>query len=244
MPPELGRKALSEGLAQLNENMVTLSQLAQLAIRKSVESLELGDGSGAQDVFTLDEEIFALKTRLLQNCVDLIALYAPLARDLRTITASLEITSDLDRIGRYSKDIAELTRQMPREARGELQRLKKLSRMGELTIQMIDLAIDAFTHRDAEPVRNIIQEDDAVDSLHDEVFREVVDRMADRSLSPQLGAQLILINRYFERLADHAVNIGDHVAYMMTGQRLTRVKRPNSGLPFGRTAPARPPSGA
>ena len=232
-PPEAERKALGEGLQRLNENMVTLSQLAQLAIRKAVESLEQGNGAGAQDVFTLDDEIYALKERILQNCIDLIALHAPVARDLRTITASLEITTDLDRVGRYAKDIAELTRQMPRESRGELRKIGKLSRMGELTIRMIDIALDAFINRDAEPVRNIIQEDDAVDALHDELFREIVNRMADRSLAPQLGAQFILINRYFERLADHAVNVGDHVAYMMTGQRLMHVKRAKSGLPLG-----------
>ncbi len=233
MAPAAERKALEEGLRQLGENMVTLAELAQLAIRKAVESLPAAEATGAEDVFTIDQEVFALKQTILKRCVDLIALHQPVARDLRTITASLEITTDLDRIGRYSKDIVELTRPMAPDARVVLQKLARLGQMGVLTIRMIDLAVDAFLHRDAEPVKNIIQEDDAVDALYDEVYRDLVARMADRSLAPEIGAQLILINRYFERLADHAVNIGDHVAYMVTGQRLTRIKRPKTGLPLG-----------
>ena len=232
-PQMAERRALTEGLSQLGENMVTLAELAQVAIRKSVETLQDSAAPGSDDVFTIDQEIFGLKQTIVKRCVDLLALQQPLARDLRAITASLEITTDLDRIGRYSRDIVELTKLMPAEARKVISTIQGLVKMGELTIRMIDLAVDAFVHRDAEPVRNIIVEDDAVDNLYDDVFRYLVDRMADRSLPPEIGAQLILINRYFERLADHAVNIGDHVAYMVTGQRLTRVKRPKSGLPLG-----------
>jgi len=233
MPEQAERKAFTEGLDELNENMVTLAELAKVAIRKAVDSLEKGGGGDVDAVFTLDQEIYGLKQEITRRCVDLIALHAPVARDLRTITASLEITTDLDRIGRYSRDIAEIARQLPAEGLAQMQRLGGLVKMGELTIRMIDLATDAFVHRDAEPVKNMIEEDDAVDNLHDQLFHQLVQLMADRQIAPDLGAQLILINRYFERLADHGVNIGDHVAYMVTAQRLTRVKRPRSGIALG-----------
>ena len=233
MPEGAERKALTEGLDKLNENMVTLADLSKVAIRKAVESLEKGSSSDVDDVFTLDQEIYGLKQEITKRCVDLIALHAPVARDLRTITASLEITTDLDRIGRYSRDIAEIAKLLPPQGVEQVKQLPGIAKMGELTIRMIDLATDAFVHRDAEPVKNIVQEDDAVDNLHDQLFLEMVQMMADRKLSPNIGAQLILINRYFERLADHGVNIGDHVAYMVTAQRLTRVKRPKSGLALG-----------
>jgi phosphate transport system protein len=96
--------------------------------------------------------------------------------------------------------------------------------MVDLTIDMVDTSVQAFVHRDAEPVRNILKADDAVDHLHAEVFQEVVDRMSDRSVTPQVGAQFILINRYLERIADHGVNIGEQVVYMLTGERPPRVK--------------------
>jgi phosphate transport system protein len=230
MPQAAERKALTEGLDKLNENMVTLSELAKLAIRKAVDSLERADAAQAQEVFTIDEEIYGLKQEITKSVVDLIALHAPVARDLRSVTASLEITTDLDRIGRYSKDIAEVTQHLEKEGRNVLTKIANLSRMGQLTIEMVDTAVDSFVHRDAEPVRNIIQKDDAVDSLHDEVFQEIIEKMGDRSLPPRVGAQFILINRYFERLADHAVNIGEHVTYMVTGQRPSRIKHPRSPL--------------
>jgi phosphate transport system protein len=100
--------------------------------------------------------------------------------------------------------------------------------MVELSIDMVTTAVDAFVHRDAEPVRNILKADDAVDALHEEVFKDVVDRMSDRTVTPQIGAQFILINRYLERIADHGVNIGEQVAYMLTGERPPRVKHPRA----------------
>ncbi|MCI4350898.1 MAG: phosphate signaling complex protein PhoU [Thermoplasmata archaeon] len=228
MSPATERKALSEGLDKLRENMTTLAELASLAIRKATEVLE---GEGAPDataVFTLDQEIFALREETVKSCVDLIALHAPVARDLRRITTSLEITTDLDRIGRYSRDIVEAATRLQAVPRNTPLKLPKLHRMSELTIQMVDTAIRAFVDSNAEPVRNIIQADDAVDSLHDQVFLDVVDQMADRTMESQVGAQYILINRYMERIADHAVNIGQHVTYMVTGRRPWRPSSPKS----------------
>lgn len=230
MPEQAERKALSEGLAELNENMTTLAQLAQLAIRKAVDSLEKLDSQEADQVFTIDQEVYGLKQQIFTSCIDLIALHAPVARDLRTITASLEITTDLDRIGRYSKDIAELIQLLKVEPPGSLRKFPSLVKMGELTIGMINTALDAFLHRDVEPVRGIVRADDAVDDLHDAVFQEIVDQIQSKGLSARVGAQYILINRYFERLADHAVNIGEHVTFMVTGQRPSRVKRPSSDV--------------
>lgn len=218
MPEQAERKALSEGLAELRDRMTTLAELAQLAIRKAIETFEVkSDEAGT--VFTLDQEIFALREETVKACVDLIALHAPVARDLRAITTSLEITTDLDRTGRYSRDIAEAGTRLRGRPGGPVPTPAKLHRMGELTIGMVDTAIKSYLAADAEPVRNIIQADDAVDNLHDAVYTDVVDGMAGRELPPDIGAQYILVNRYLERISDHAVNIGNHVTYMVTGRR-------------------------
>jgi phosphate transport system protein len=231
VPQIAERKALSEGLQQLNENMVTMAQLSELAIRTAVATVD-GQATARpgmakpdpNDVFALDQEIYGLKQQVETDCINLIALHAPVARDLRTITSSLEVTTHLDRIGRYAKDIAESSQRLREEGAPSTTHSAKLARMVDLTIDMVDTAVQAFVHRDAEPVRNIIRADDAVDQLHAEVFQEVVDRMNDRTLAPKLGAQYILINRYLERSADHAVSIGEQVVYMLTGERPPRVK--------------------
>lgn len=111
MPEIAERKALQAGLRKLNENMVTLAELSELAIRKAVESLTRLDETIAKEVFTLDQEIYGLQIEIERTCGELSALHAPVASDLRAITTSLKITTDFDRIGRYEKDIAEIALQ-------------------------------------------------------------------------------------------------------------------------------------
>src|SRR5512136_307903 len=133
MPEKAERKALERGLTTLNENMVTMAELSELAIRKAVDGLSRGDRTILEEVFTLDQEIYGLQEEIEGTCVDLIALHAPVARDLRTVTTSLKITTDLDRIGRYAKDIAETALQLP-EASGILEKLPIIPRMVDQTV--------------------------------------------------------------------------------------------------------------
>jgi len=224
VPEKAERKALAEGLRALNENMVTLADLSELAIRKAVDGLTRLDADVSDEVFTLDGEIYALQLEIEKNCVDLIALHAPVARDLRTITTSLKITTDFDRIGRYAKDIAEITLRFRGKEPDHLRNLGSIPRMTEIAIQLVDRAIRAFVARDAESVRHIQEDDDAVDLLEERAFEELVDKMKSRSLDVEVGARYILVTRYLERIADHAVNIGQRVVYMVTGDRVPRIR--------------------
>jgi phosphate transport system protein len=224
MPEQAVRKALSQGMHELNENMVTLAELSEYAIRRAVDSLARMDSKSAEEVFTIDREVYALQIEIEKRCGDLIALHAPVAGDLRLITTSLKITTDFDRIGRYSKDIAEITLQIQNGKDREFERLPGLPRMVDLTIEMVDRAASGFVHRDAESVRDLAKTDDAVDALHDETLRAIVAHMKDGSLAIDVGAWYILVNRYLERIADHAVNIGERVVYMVTGERLPRIR--------------------
>ena len=224
MPEKAERKALAEGLRALNENMVTLADLSELAIRKAVDGLTRLDPEVSEEVFTLNGEIYALQLEIEKNCVDLIALHAPVARDLRTITTSLKITTDFDRIGRYAKDIAEITLRFRGKEPDHLRNLGSIPRMTEIAIQLVDRAIRAFVARDAESVRHIQEDDDAVDLLEERAFEELVDKMKSRSLDVEVGARYILVTRYLERIADHAVNIGQRVVYMVTGDRVPRIR--------------------
>jgi len=224
VPEAAERKALQRGLQKLNENMVTLAELSELAIRKAVDGLTRLDPEIAQEVFTLDQEVYGLQLEIEKTCIDLLALHAPVARDLRTITTSLKITTDLDRIGRYAKDMGEITLEFGAAGLRADPGLDRIREMANRAIQMVDTAIDAFVHRNAEPVRNIIEVDDAVDLLNDENFKDIVKRMKDGTLSIETGARYLLVNRYFERIADHAVNIGLRVVYMVTGDWLQRTR--------------------
>ncbi len=224
MPEKAERKALVKGLNNLNENMATMAELSELAIRKAVDALSRGDRAIAEEVFTLDQEIYGLQEEIEGACVDLIALHAPVARDLRAITTSLKITTDLDRIGRYAKDIAEVSLQFFGGPPPGLADLVKIPQMADHTIRMVDTAIDAFVKREADTVRNIMEVDDEVDRLHDEVFQEIIGHMEGGRLPIAAGARYILVARHLERIADHAVNIGTRVVYMVTGEVLPRIR--------------------
>ncbi len=224
MPQAAERKALEKGLRKLNENMVTLAELSELAIRKAIDGLTRFDTEVAREVFTLDQEVYGLQLEIERTCIDLIALHAPVARDLRTITTSLKITTDLDRIGRYAKDLSELTLQFGSAQARPRADIARIRDMADHTIHMVDTSIDAFVKRDAESVRNIMEVDDEVDRMHDEIFIDLVRRMEDRTLDTESGARYILVNRYLERIADHAVNIGLRVVYMVTGDWLPRIR--------------------
>src|SRR5712664_3866497 len=182
--------------------MVTLAELSELAIRKAIDGLTRLDPEIAHEVFTLDQEVYGLQLEIEKTCIDLLALHAPVARDLRTITTSLKITTDLARIGRYAKY------------------------MGEITLEFgaAGLRADPGLERIREMADRAIQVDDAVDLLNDEKFKDIVERMKAGTLSIETGARYLLVNRYFERIADHAVNIGLRVVYMVTGDWLPRTR--------------------
>jgi len=224
VPQAAERKALERSLKKLNENTITLAELSEIAIRKAVYGLDRLDPGVADDVFILDQEIYALQVEIEKTCVDLLALHAPVARDLRTITTCLKITTDLDRIGRYAKDIAELVLQFHAKEPNPAGTLGKIPRMAEVAVDLVDRATRAFVERDAESVRHIEEDDDAVDLLHDEIFQEIVAQMKAGALDIEVGARYILVTRYLERIADHAVNIGQRVVYMVTGDLAPRVR--------------------
>ena len=218
MPESAERKALGQGLVKLNENMRTMAELSELAIQKAVDSLQRLDSAEAREVFTLDRELYSLQEVIEKECIDLIALHAPVARDLRSITTSLKITTDLDRIGRYAKDIAEIALDLANEEPNKIRALEKLSRAADLTIHMVDRAIRAFLEREDHSVRDITKFDDAVDDLHEEILQEIIKGLSRGSIPPNVGVRYILVNRALERIADHAVNIGDRVVYMVSGE--------------------------
>jgi phosphate transport system protein len=230
------RVALGEGLAKLNENMITLAEISEMAIRKAMGGLLESDLSQAEEVSTLDREIYALQNVIEKNCIDLIALHAPVAKDLRTITTSLKIVTDLDRIGRYARDIAEVVPELSRAGENVPRDEAKLKRMADLTIHMVDTAIRAFTNHDAASVRDIAEFDNAVDDLYEALYEGYVHGITEGTLRPQVGVQLILVSRYLERIADHAVNVGRRVVYMETGEGpagTPRSSRPGPELPTG-----------
>ncbi len=230
----MSRTRFVNELAVLHDKLEEMALLAKDAIQLAVESLEDLDFKKANQVFALDKQMFNLQIEVENRCLDLIALQTPVARDLRRVGTAFKVVTDLDRIGRYATDVAETTIKFPEEH--HFKRLVSIPHMADLTVAMVEKAVRALVTEDMTIARELDRDDEDIDSLYDEIFREIVTHMMDGSLRVATGANYILVARYLERIADHAVNIGDRVVYLVTGKRPSRggmapTKNGNGGTP-------------
>ena len=216
----MSRTRFVSELAALHDKLEEMAIHAKDAISISIESLEDLDHKKARQAIEIDKELFTLQIEVEQRCLDLIALQTPVARDLRRVGTAFKVVTDLDRIGRYATDIAEITLSFPSDA--HLKRLVSIPHMADLTVQMVEKAVKALVSEDLQLAQELEDDDEAVDSLYDEIFREIVTYMMDGNLKIATGANYILVARYLERIADHAVNIGERVTYLVTGKRPRR----------------------
>ena len=232
----MSRTRFVNELAILHDKLGEMAMLAKDAIEVAVESLEDLDLQKAHQVFALDRQMFDLQIEVENRCLDLIALQTPVARDLRRVGTAFKVVTDLDRIGRYATDIAETTVKFPEEH--HFKRLVSIPHMADFTVSMVEKAVKALVTEDLALAKGLYDDDEAVDSLYDEIYREVVTHMMDGSLRVVTGANYILVARYLERIADHSVNIGDRVVYLVTGKRPSR-----GGPPPAKAAGAAQPTG-
>jgi len=219
----MSRTRFVQDLAALHDKLEEMALLAKDAISIAVESLEDLDFGKAKKVFDIDKQLFEMQMDVEQRCLDIIALQTPVAKDLRRVGTAFKVVTDLDRIGRYATDIAETTLAFPE--REHFKRLVSIPHMADLTVAMVEKAVKALISEDLAIAEELDRDDEAVDALYDEIFRELVTHMMDGSLRVVTGAHYILVARYLERIADHAVNIGERVAYLVTGRRPERGKK-------------------
>jgi phosphate transport system protein len=174
----------------------------------------------ADRVIQLDEEMYVLNVEIEKQCLEVIALQSPVAKDLRTIGTYLKVITDFDRIGRYARDIAEVTHRSADKA--HFKPLVSIPHIAEMASKMVDLSVQAFLERETKLTKEIFETEDKVDSLYDEIFREVITYMMEDSKKIGIGINYMLVARYLERIADHATNIAERVIYMVTGERVVK----------------------
>lgn len=205
-------------LRKLNAEMMEMGDLAKDMVRKGVQAFLEGNIALRDEVARLDREVYRQEQLVENHCVEIIALHQPVASDLRMVSTSLKMITDLNRIGRYGRDIAELAEHHERER--SFKRQAAIPLMAEMALSMVTDAIDSFMTRNEENVRGLLQRDDEIDSLWDTIFRESFTYMVEDPRNIPAGTHTILAARYLERIADHACNIGDRVVFMVSGTRL------------------------
>ncbi len=214
------RKAYETELVELDNLVAAMAKKTSEAIELAVTSFEKLDVGMVKRVEELDEELYRLNNDIEKRCLEVIALQSPVAKDLRTIGTYLKVITDFDRIGRYARDIAEVTAHTYTMA--HIKPLVSIPHMAEMAEHMVDLSVKAFLDRDTAPTKEVFELEDKVDSLYDEIFREVITYMMEDSKKIGIGINYMLVARYLERIADHACNIGERVIYMVTGERVIK----------------------
>ncbi len=204
-----------EVLRELQDKLLEMAGLVEAAIHSSVLSLVERDESYAQEVLRNEARINQMEIEIDDQAVGLLALYQPMAKDLRFLTAAIKINSDLERMGDLAVNIVE--RSLSLIHRPPVKPLIDIPHMARLTEAMVRKSIDAFVQRDAQLAREVLLSDDAVDDLRDAIYMELVRFMeSDPSLISR-SLDLIFVARNLERIADHATNIAEDVLFLVQG---------------------------
>ena len=213
-----------EELRLLKERVLRIGSLVELAIHDSVKSLVERDSDLARKVIERDHRINALDVEIDEECTRLIALRQPKARDLRFITTTMKVTTDLERMGDLAEDIAERAIELNEEP--QLKPYIDIPRMAEITEEMVRESLDAFVRGCSKMPYEVIKRDDEVDNLNVQVFNELLFYMIQDPDTVPRATRISYVSKYLERIADHATNIAETVIYMCEGKIIRHMKMP------------------
>jgi phosphate transport system protein len=210
------RTAFHKKLREIQDDVLAMGSMVTKAISRSIEALKNRDLDLAHQIVTDDKKVNQKRYEIEEKCIELIAMQQPMASDLRIILAVLNIVSEVERIGDYAEGIAKIAIMIGDEP--PLKPLIDIPRMAEQTVDMLRRSLDAFINRDAEAARQISAEDDTVDHLYDQVFRELLTFMAEDPKTITRATRLIWVAHNLERSADRVTNICERVVFVVTGK--------------------------
>jgi len=205
-------------LSQVKVRLLTMSGEAEASLRLAVEALLERNPEKAEQVIEGDRVIDAMEVEIEEACVDLMALHQPMARDLRTLVATIKIATDLERVGDHAVNLAQsatrLAKARPIAPEPEIVEMARLAR------EMLADALEAFVRDDAAAGREVCLRDDKVDALNRSVFRILLTHMMEDPHIIGAALELFLVSRNLERVADLATNIGEDVVFLVEGKSI------------------------
>lgn len=216
---------LDRELEIIKKYIVNMGFLVEEAIENALASLLQRNDETARNVIEKDSGINELDNKIEEECVKLIALKCPVAGDVRFITTAMKISTDLERIGDLAQDIAERAIELNEEP--PLKPYIDIPRMAEKAKLMLKNSLDAFVKRDVGLAKLVIAEDDFIDNLHLQIFRELLTYMLEDQRNITRAVRITYVSKYLERIADHATNIAEMVIYMVEG-KIVRHKKWNN----------------
>jgi phosphate transport system protein len=190
--------------------------LAEEHVRLAVKGIAEREQDLVDRVLAGDEPINKLHIEIDNRCFTLLALYQPMAADLRTIVAAVKINTDLERVGDLAVNIAEAARRYATHP--PVKKLIDIPRMATIAQTMLRDALDAFVRRDVELAQRVLNADDRLDSLKNQIFRELLTYMLQDPTTIEPALDLILVSRHLERIGDHATNIAEDVIFIISAR--------------------------
>ena len=202
-------------LQHLNEQLIHMGELCEVAINRATTALQKGDIEQAREVREADEEIDQMEKDIERLCLKLLLQQQPVARDLRQISAALKMITDMERIGDQASDIAEI---IISEGRVEPTEIPRIGQMSEAAAKMVRDSVTAYVEKNLELSRNVMEADDEVDKMFEENKQELVEFIAENKGNQGVKViDLIMVAKYLERIGDHATNIAEWVEFSITG---------------------------
>ncbi len=200
-------------LQELKQDLLKMAALVEGGISDAVQSLVKRDSDLAKKTFEGEDRINGMEIEIEDKCLKLLALRQPMAADLRFITSAMKIITDLERMGDQAVNIAERAISLNQEP--QLKPYIDIPKMAEITQSMVRDVLDAFVNRDSTFARSVCERDDLMDSLKDQVFRELLTYMISDPKTITRAVHLMIVSRCLERIADHATNIAEDVIFMI-----------------------------
>jgi phosphate transport system protein len=220
-------KAFDEDLEQIRATIAEMGGLAEAAISDSMRALAQRDSDAAQKVVAGDKRLDALEAEIERLAVQIIALRAPMADDLRDVIAALKIAGVVERMGDYAKNIAKRVPAIERSS--NLRPLSLLPEMGRIVAEMVHMALDAFVARDAEQAARVCERDRAVDDFYNSLFRTLLTFMMEDPQNITPATHLLFVAKNLERIGDHATNVAEMVYFAASGNRLGEREKGQDG---------------
>ena len=202
----------------LKDDVLKMGKLAMTMLEKSIEALKNQDAEIAEWVNNQKNKLSDMDEKTEEKALKLIALYQPMAKDMRTIACCLKMITYLARIGRYGKDIANASIEI--KPKKHLAKLVSIPYMANQVLGMIQDTLTAYKTEDISLLRNLSERDDDIDSLRYSIFRECLTYMMEDPKNITRGAHYLMIARYLERCGDHACKMAEKINYMVTGERI------------------------
>lgn len=210
------RTSFHKKLREIQDDILVMGDMAGKAILRSIEALKDRDLDLARKIIADDQKINDKRFEVEEKCAQLIATQQPMAGDLRILIAILHITTEIERIGDYAAGIARIVVMIGDEP--PLKPYIDIPRMADQTVDMLHRSLRAFIQHDAETARGIAAEDDTIDHLYDQVFRELLTFMMEDPKTITRATRLIWVAHNLERAADRVTNICERTIFMVTGK--------------------------